>query len=1024
MIGILHLSDYHNVKGKMENHPVLLNAFFQDLAEQIPKLKVEKLYLAFTGDIVQSADEADQYDDFLSAFDHKLNSLGIPKENRIIVPGNHDVSQKHIRDKLVEHEGVVSQTLSEEKLNDYLSKNPALITGKFENYFNFQKQFALRGITRESVGGYGWNLDEDIGIYCLNSAILSSGGLKDGSKELKDKRRLRIDTRSLHDWVQKTPTKLKILLMHHPLHWLAEIDEAELKIIVQNHFNLRLFGHEHEQDAVHRLVKGGGLVDCCAPAFFSRKGDDLGYSIILLDGATGVHELVYRQWTKRQKFVAGVNFADNDSGRILISHPVELKAIQQTTIKDAVTLMLSKSLDDSLVSFAGQPIIWSAPVLKTAAETDKEEISAESIDIDALISNPTSTVVVAPPQFGLTCLSRFLVKEAWIRHKNPWLYLDLNELKPNANSIQSAIERAMAEMLTSIDQVKCIVLDSISTSNTDFQKIFNKLLDCHKSIPIIAMHAFEPGLNSGANKLSLSAPDSFRPIYLWPLHRNHIRTMVSKYNDIRPIGDEDAVITRITSDLEVLNLHRTPLNCITLLKVSELDFDESPVNRSEMIKRVLFLLFNINDLPTYKSKPDLKDCEYVLGYFCETLLRKNVYYFSRTHFLSTLQECCKERFIDLEIQVVFDVLNENNILVCRGGQFTFKFSFWIYYFAAVRMHHSREFADFIFANMRYANHPELIEFYTGVDRQRSDALTILTNDLVSCREKVEAHCGFPHDFDPFGLAQWTPSPAAIERMRDEIREGIRDSNLPAVLKDKFADNNYDNTRPYNQQIDLLSDSSVVYLINTLRAASKALRNSDYVDPGIKKKLLDEIMHCWEQLTIVLLVVLPSLAKNGNAEFNGANFVLQGDFGATIQDRIQRILVEIPGNIIRWSRDDLLSQKMGPLLIDAFNREKVALRKHEMVLLLIEHKPRGWSDAVQLHITSIGKNSFYLLDTYRALRNQYRFSYVSKATLKEIEHLIKMAATKHVTGAKEPGIKLIEKTVPKISGNPLLPDRDI
>jgi hypothetical protein len=77
----------------------------------------------------------------------------------------------------------------------------------------------------------------------------------------------------------------------------------------------------------------------------------------------------------------------------------------------------------------------------------------------------------------------------------------------------------------------------------------------------------------------------------------------------------------------VLNLHRTPLNCLTLLKVSEIDFDESPVNRSEMIKRVLFLLFNIDDVPTYKTRPDLKDCEYVLGYFCEHLIRDGAYSF-------------------------------------------------------------------------------------------------------------------------------------------------------------------------------------------------------------------------------------------------------------------------------------------------------------------------------------------------------------------------------------------------------------
>ena len=122
----------------------------------------------------------------------------------------------------------------------------------------------------------------------------------------------------------------------------------------------------------------------------------------------------------------------------------------------------------------------------------------------------------------------------------------------------------------------------------------------------------------------------------------------------------------------------------------------SPVNRTELIDRILFLLFNIDDIPTYKVRPDLKDCEYVLGYFCETMIRENKYVFTRQEFLECLHSFCEEKIIELDIQVVFDVLHRNNILVERGGFFCFRFTYWIFYFTAQRMHHDEIFSQSTF----------------------------------------------------------------------------------------------------------------------------------------------------------------------------------------------------------------------------------------------------------------------------------------------------------------------------------------
>ena len=242
-----------------------------------------------------------------------------------------------------------------------------------------------------------------------------------------------------------------------------------------------------------------------------------------------------------------------------------------------------------------------------------------------------------------------------------WLYLDSKDLKPHAASINEAISIKLKNLKFTEKDIKCVILDSWTTNEKDALKLLRNVCDHFKDVPIICMQQVDISPSNQIDNIDLGR--QFEVLYLWSLSREDIRTIVTAYNEAKYIGDEDVVTTRLASDLEVLNLHRTALNLLTLLKVAEINFDESPVNRSEMIHRVLFLIFNVDDIPTYKSRPDLKDCEYVLGYFCETLIREGNYEFTRDKFLIETQRCCQERYIDLETHVVFDVLSVNNILV-------------------------------------------------------------------------------------------------------------------------------------------------------------------------------------------------------------------------------------------------------------------------------------------------------------------------------------------------------------------------
>ncbi|WP_184545051.1 metallophosphoesterase family protein [Mucilaginibacter sp. FT3.2] len=1015
MKSIIHLSDLHFRNNWEEDQEVLLSSFFKDLEKQLKYLNPQNVFIAFSGDVVLAGGDSELYTKFLERFDADLNNLNIPISQRICIPGNHDVSRNYVSEKEIEHEGIISQNLTEKKFNDYMFSQPEIILKKFENYELFEQLFSQYGIA-QNITGRGWDLGNGVSIYCLNTALLSSGGFNN----INDRGRLLIDTRSLQKWLQKDSSSTKILMMHHPLDWLANWSQIELEKILKNSFSLCLSGHVHDQSHFHLLSNDHRLTMCSAPPLLTNKKDHLGYSIINVD-QSGILEINYRQWTKNYSFVTGVNFSNTDDGKVIIQEK-KISKFEKKEFKledDFYPRLLVKRFNDSLKSFSSQPIIWVEPFLSASDEFSLESVESEEdrVNISSFIENIQSTIIKAPPQFGLSCLSFYLTKEAWTISKSIWLRIDFRDLK--LHNIQKVITQEAESLSIEIENVNCIIIDSWVETEKDSTKIINKIIALYGDLPLIIMHTVD-GSKFRDDSNERAVDRKFNVLHLLALSRSNIRKVVSAYNDQKHIGEEDAIIAKVTSDLEVLNIHRTPLNCLTLLKVSEKSFDDSPVNRTEMIKMILFLLFDMEEIPTYKSRPDLKDCEYVLGYFCEKMIKSMNFLFLREQFLNDVKNFCSERVIDLDAEVVFDVLHSNNIIVKRNSFYQFKFSYWIYYFGAQRMQHSPNFSNYIFENKRYINFPEMVEFYTGIDRSREDALKILTTDLKITCDIVDKKVGLPEGMNPYRLITWRPTSDGIEKMRNEIGEGVQNSNLPDTVKDKYADRDYDNKRPYDQSIHtILNDYSVVILMQSIKTSSRALRNSDYVDPSIKRELMIEIMRSWEQMSKVLMALTPMLALKGNADFDGAAFSLIGNFGETVEDKINSILQNIPFNIMYWFKNDLFSRKMGPLIYQTIALETNDLKRHELYLLTIYERPRDWNIQLQNYIASISKNSFYLFDVYSALMVQYRYSFVAPKAIHEIRYLIKMCLAKHELGGIKPGIDLIKKI-----SDDVFPDRNV
>lgn len=775
---IIHLSDIHYRLDWEENQGVVLKAFWKDLETQIAPYAKNDIFIIFSGDLVQAGGTTTLYDGFYRTFDSELTRLGISIENRICVPGNHDVSQDFIKSNNIEHESLVNRVFNETEFNNYINKipSPELLTKKFDNYIYFQEKFSGHGLNRDALTGNGLMVADNLGIYCLNTALCSSGGFQN----IEDQGKLCIDTRSLYKWIESNKCKNKILVMHHHIDLLSGWAKKELRTILQKEFILSLSGHTHEQEIYHSIHHNSNLIECSAPPLFTNKNAELGYTIISVCD-NGISEIRYRQWTKRQSFVSGVNFSDTDNGCLEFDYS---KKKDDDLERDFLLDLFKARLEDALRTYSNQPVVWLDRNLSTNSEVSSEADNNEYYNIDDIINNPFDLIIKAPAQFGLTCFALYLIKTSWEKKKNMWLYIDCKNLR--LQDVERIIEKELNITNKKDDDIKCIILDSWKLFEKSSLKVIKKIKNRYKGIPVIIMHTTDEAalISPMENNDEHEAFEyTFQTLYLLALQRKDVRKVVSIYNEEKNIGEEDVIMAKVVSDLEVLNIHRTPLNCFTLLTVLEKYFDESPVNRTIMLEKILFLLFDMENVPTYKSKPDVKDCEYILGRFCEEMIKNHSYYFSRDYFIKTLKDFCSNKLIELDIELLFDILFSNNIIAQYDNLYSFKYSYWIFYFAAQRMHHDKDFANYIFTENKYINFPELIEFYTGIDRNRDDALEILTKDINATCDIVQSKVGLPEKMNPYKFLTWNPSPERLEKVQAELGENVQNSKLPKDIKD-------------------------------------------------------------------------------------------------------------------------------------------------------------------------------------------------------------------------------------------------
>ena len=686
----------------------------------------------------------------------------------------------------------------------------------------------------------------------------------------------------------------------------------------------------------------------------------------------------------------------------ICSESIQLKTDQidnkGSESKQLVQRHLEEKLNEALLNYEDQPIIWVDRSLYRIKNTGKPFDHDEKIEIPDLIKKPYSLFIHAPPRFGLTCLAHHLVFKAW-ESGYTWIYLDAQKRMWTPETIKKNVTKACRQLNRSIDSLSCLILDNWHQEGEGMEKTLKNLDNLYVDTPIFVMSTDE-NVNTGQE---IKTNRDFVHTGLLPLTRKRIREIVAAYNSQIHIEEDNAVLNKITTDLENLNIHRTPEHCLTLLKIFEKSFKDTPVNRTKMISMILSVLFDFTKRPSYSTKPDVEHCEFVLGFFCEKLIRKSTYSFDKDHFFLVSTNFINENKIDLDINTVFQILHNNRIIIENGSKFRFRHVFWIYYFAAKRMHQSKDFRKHIIDDEKYLSFIEVIEFYTGIDRNQNDLIDTLTYDLHTHCDNIEHETGISAKFNPLhSLVKFDSE--NIEESFERIKKEVIESKLPETIKDEYADLHYDITKPSNQNIyEFYKDYKFLSLKRKIHACCRALRNSDFIEPDKKTILLNEIFRGWSLFSRITFALSPIFAKYNEVHWEGYGFLLNSELSKmNFDEKISMLLETNICNIVMLFEEDLHSDRLSTILLEKYESNKDPLIQHQLVTFLIHKKPACWVQIIKNYIESVNKKSFYFADTRNILLHSYRYGWANSKQINDMEKLIylwyakKITKTKHLT----------------------------
>jgi hypothetical protein len=407
---ILHLTDLHYARGQPFQKS-LAEALLKDLKQQIAD-GFSPEFIVFSGDIVNNPDDVGIYEEFDAIFlKPVLSAVKLTEKEMILCPGNHDVSQKALKEWADERE----------KLKKALTSDPAelsglLKTGPFQSY---AKEISRGFFALAERCGHKWQ-SAFAENYCFPNQKVCFVAINTGfgcglEGSGYDRGKLAVSADDVLVAFQSVPEGYQSFsLMHHTLADLSESSNRVLAPVIDQKSTIHFFGHVHDPRPTAQKAPGGMCFMLQGGALYERKNTYNGYALVYTGPSSDRIAAHFRTYySSRGMFDVGTNVAQNGvffSSDLSKSYWENLAAVPDN---DEVSLWLMEtaaSVREELdKTITGRSLLetFVDPVITRSASGDAAALN-QRVSTSQILQSKSNMVIACDAEYGGTALLSYL----------------------------------------------------------------------------------------------------------------------------------------------------------------------------------------------------------------------------------------------------------------------------------------------------------------------------------------------------------------------------------------------------------------------------------------------------------------------------------------------------------------------------------------------------------------------------------------------------------------------------------------
>lgn len=852
---ILHISDLHARATVPADQQEIVTALLSDIGHEERSRHID--LVLFTGDLTQDGSQ----EAFASARGLLLDPLAqeLPGRTILLTPGNHDVSRTSIN--AVIESGLQQQLVDDEAVQALLDDAPTLTQAcaRLDNWQAFARewhdehaQHALDVLTETyvtTINGFS------VGVVLLNSAWRASGGEQDRGRLLVSEQGAR---RAL-DAIDSN--ELRLVVMHHPLSWLAEFDAVPCRTLLESHGVFVFSGHEHSPDPASEMTTRGAALYSRAGCLYAGTRFSNSYTILDLDPSTrDITVSVRRWWPKRKEFDQATDL--HREGKLNLPWPTRANALatsgasigkvlgplaqiaqEQSLIAGDLALTSSATVSDLLIS----PTFWPVPNKEAIDATVPKERRPKPINALDALQHARVLIVSGEHSSGVTS-SLLWVLEQHFRLRGTALpaYAQADE-RLSLGRLNHALSNAQGSHVEGQPTPRILAIDDVKLSDRRAKARLLRFLDDNPHVTvIIGCHEDEHAVTT---QILEARQIAYETVFLAPFGRREMRELI-----MRIAGpDSSELVQRVLNVIHGQGLARNPLNVAALIAVVTREEDLTELNESGLLQSyVTILLENPVAVDPEGLAMDYRRREHFLAHFAAKLVEQNR---SRLQRLNA-EQLVLEYYDGLGWQSasagqLLDSLIRRRVLSENDDGVGFRYPALLHLFAAKAAIENTDFARMTLEDpIRYA---DIIRHTAGLKRSDANLLRSVCSRAVELIRSAAPGL----DVEQFELITDRDGWSQIDDL-NQVRRLVRPPGPPP--SEEELDEIWDEMpeMPPTEQPEAFpevrGEEGLERLAPPIELLASVLKSSELVaDIDLKTEVLREVIVGWSRLSILLAV---------------------------------------------------------------------------------------------------------------------------------------------------------------------------